>query len=62
MVVQLEEDPERLIIYIRGVLGNKCAGHHNLKTVHFREVVLASGKFLAWLSAVCVFFAALYLP
>jgi hypothetical protein len=22
----------------RGVLGNKCAGHHNLKTVQIREV------------------------
>jgi hypothetical protein len=48
-------------INIKGVLGNKCAGQHNLKTVHFREK-LASGNFLAWLSAVCVFFAALYLP
>ncbi len=40
---------------VRGVLGNKCAGQHNLKTVHFREK-LASGNFLAWLSGVCVFF------
>jgi hypothetical protein len=47
--------------YVRGVLGNKCAGPHNLKTVHFKEK-LASGNFLAWLSGVCVFFAALYLP
>jgi hypothetical protein len=39
---------------VRGVLGNKCAGQHNLKTVHFREK-LASGNFLAWLSGVCVF-------
>jgi hypothetical protein len=44
-----------LQIQIRGVLGNKCAGQHNLKTVHFREK-LASSNFLAWLSAVCVFF------
>jgi hypothetical protein len=40
---------------IRGVLGNKCAGQHNLKTVHFREI-FASGNFLAWFSGVCVFF------
>jgi hypothetical protein len=47
---------------VRGVLGNKCAGQHNLKTVPFREI-LASGNFLAWFSAVCVFFfAALYPP
>jgi hypothetical protein len=43
------------------MLGNKCAGQHNLKTVHFRET-LASGNFLAWSSAIGVFFAALYLP
>jgi hypothetical protein len=47
--------------YIRGVLGNKCAGQNSLKMVNFREK-LASSNFLAWLSAVCVFFAALYLP
>ncbi len=23
---------------VRGVLGNKCAGHHNLKTVKIREI------------------------
>jgi hypothetical protein len=40
---------------IQGVLVNKCAGQHNLKTVHFREI-LASGNFLVWFSAVCVFF------
>ncbi len=40
---------------VRGVLGNKCAGQHNLKTVHFREI-FASGNFLAWFSGVCVFF------
>jgi hypothetical protein len=40
---------------VRGVLGNKCAGQHNLKTVRFRKI-LASGNFLAWFSAVCVFF------
>jgi hypothetical protein len=25
---------------IRGVLGNKCAGRHNLKTVHFKEGII----------------------
>jgi hypothetical protein len=40
---------------VRGVLGNKCAGQHNLKTVHLRET-LSSGNFLAWSSAICVFF------
>jgi hypothetical protein len=40
---------------VRGVLGNKCAGQHNLKMVHFRET-LASGNFLAWSSAIHVFF------
>ncbi len=39
---------------IRGVLGNKCAGQHNLKTVHFRET-LASDNFLACSSAIHVF-------
>ncbi len=24
---------------IRGVFGNKCAGHHNLKTVQIREIM-----------------------
>jgi hypothetical protein len=32
------------------VLGNKCAGQHNLKRVHFKAT-LASGNFLAWSSA-----------
>jgi hypothetical protein len=40
--------------HVRGMLGNKCAGHHNLKTVHFRET-LASGNCLAWTSASRVF-------
>jgi hypothetical protein len=35
------------------VLGNKCAGQHNLKTVHFKEA-LASGHFLGWSSAIRV--------
>jgi hypothetical protein len=26
--------------YVRGVLGNKCAGQHNLKTVQIREIML----------------------
>ncbi len=47
--------PKRWMFYVRGVLGNKCAGQHNLKTVHFRET-LASGNFLKWLSGICVFF------
>jgi hypothetical protein len=25
---------------IRGVLGNKCAGQHNLKTLHFKETIV----------------------
>jgi hypothetical protein len=25
--------------YLRGVLGNKCAGHHNLKRVKVREIM-----------------------
>ncbi len=44
-----------VIMIIRGVLGNKCAGQHNLKTVHFRDT-LASGNYWAWSSAICVFF------
>ncbi len=40
---------------VRGVLGNKCAGHYNLKTVHFRET-LASDDILACSSAISVFF------
>jgi hypothetical protein len=55
--ISLKEDPTYCV---RGVLGNKCAGQHNLKTVHFRET-LASSNFLAWSSAICVFFAALFL-
>jgi hypothetical protein len=26
-------------VHVRGVLGNKCAGQHNLKTVQIREIV-----------------------
>jgi hypothetical protein len=40
---------------LRGVLGNKCAGQHNLKTVHFIET-LALGNILACSSAIRVFF------
>jgi hypothetical protein len=43
------------------VLGNKCAGQHNLRTVYIKETH-TSGKFLAWSSEIYVFFAALYLP
>ena len=43
------------------MLGNKCTGQHNLKTVHFRET-LASDNFLVCSSAIRVFFSALYLP
>ncbi len=28
-----------LVLHVRGVLGNKCAGHHNLKTVQMREIM-----------------------
>jgi len=28
-----------LILYSEGVLGNKCAGQHNLKSVQIREIV-----------------------
>jgi hypothetical protein len=51
LVMQCSHDT----VELRGVLGNKCAGQHKLKKVHFREE-LASGNFLAWLSGVCVFF------
>jgi hypothetical protein len=27
---------------IRGVLGNKCAGQHNLKTLHFKETIVSA--------------------
>jgi hypothetical protein len=29
---------------VRGVLGNKCAGQHNLKALHFKETIV-SGNF-----------------
>ena len=40
---------------VQGVLGNKCAGQHNLETVHFRDT-LTSDNLLAWSSGICVFF------
>ena len=46
--------------YVRGVLGNKCAGQHNFKTVYFRQLF----QVIFWdghQQYVC-FFAALYLP
>ncbi len=40
---------------VRGVLGNKCAEWHNLKTVHYKEIIV-SGNFLPWsISNMCVF-------
>jgi hypothetical protein len=51
----------RSYCYLRGVLGNKCAGQNILKTVHFRET-LASDNFLACHQQYVCFFAALYLP
>jgi hypothetical protein len=30
--------------FVRGVLGNKCAGQHNLKALHFKETIV-SGNF-----------------
>jgi hypothetical protein len=43
------------------VLGNKCAGQYNLKTLHFKETIVLD-NFWPWSSAICIFFAALYLP
>jgi hypothetical protein len=40
---------------VRGVLGNNCAGQHNLKTVYFKDTIVSS-YFLGWSSAICVFF------
>ncbi len=28
-----------LFSHVRGVLGNKCTGHHNLKTIKIREIM-----------------------
>jgi hypothetical protein len=30
--------------HVRGVLGNKCAGQHNLKTVQVREITVCGNK------------------
>jgi hypothetical protein len=48
-------------VHLRGVLGNKCAGQNNLKTVHFRET-LASDNFWHAHQQYVYFFAVLYLP
>jgi hypothetical protein len=29
-------------VYVRGVLGNKCAGQHNMKTLHFKETIVSA--------------------
>jgi hypothetical protein len=47
------------IIFAPGLLGNECAGWHNLKTLHFKETII-SGNFSMVISNMC-FFAALYL-
>jgi hypothetical protein len=52
---------EEYLMLLRGVLGNKCAGQYNLKTLHFKETIVL-GNFWPWSSVICVFFAALYLP
>ncbi len=51
----IENSMKREGLNVGGVLGNKCAGHFNLKTVNFRET-LASDNFLACSSAIRVFF------
>jgi hypothetical protein len=33
---------ERFTDGVRGVLGNKCAGQHNLKTLHFKETIVSA--------------------
>ncbi len=32
--------PDWKVPDVRGVLGNKCAGQHNLKTLHFKETIV----------------------
>jgi hypothetical protein len=32
---------------VRGVLGNKCAGRHTLKTFYFKETIVCMGVFAA---------------
>ncbi len=41
--------------HIRGVLGNKCAGQHNLKTLRFKETIVL-GNIWPSSSAICGFF------
>jgi hypothetical protein len=50
-----------MVFSVRGELGNKCAGQHNLKTLHFKETIVL-GNIWPWSSAIRGFFAALYLP
>ncbi len=55
------EKPQRMMtdkcdwMNVRGVLGNKCSGQHNLKTIHFKALIVYD-NFLPWSSAICVFF------
>jgi hypothetical protein len=46
---------------VRGVLGNKCAGQHNLKTLRFKETIVKV-IFCHGHQQFMFFFAALYLP
>ncbi len=56
---QMNAKPEpELLLHLRGVLGNKCAGQHNLKTIHIKDTIV-SGNIWPRSSAICVFFAAL---
>jgi hypothetical protein len=38
-ILSFEGEINNLDQHLRGVLGNKCAGHHNLKTVKIREIM-----------------------
>jgi hypothetical protein len=49
-------------VHVRGVLGNKCAGQPNLKTVYFRETSILKVIFWHGHQQYVYFFAALYLP
>ncbi len=40
MNINSERVKNCLHIYIRGVLRNKCAGQHNLKTLQFQETIV----------------------
>jgi hypothetical protein len=44
---------------VRGVLGNKCAGQHNLKTLHFKETIVLGNFFAMVISNMCFFCSAL---